>query len=377
VEKIAIFDTTLRDGEQAVGAALTLNEKVAVAKSLERLGADIIEAGFPVSSKTDFLAVRQAARTVKTSKIAAFARAKTGDIDAAAEAFNGAENARIHIFLAASDIHLIHKLKMTREQAKEAAIAAVKYARNFCGDVEFSFEDACRADIDYLRELTRDLVSMGARTINVPDTIGLLLPQETAAMIRAVADAAEDRAIISAHCHDDMGLATANTIAAIEAGARQVEATINGIGERAGNAALEEVAAVIAARFAGRFETRINTRLLGAVSEEVARLTGLPKAANKAIVGKNAFSHGSGIHQDGVLKRADTYEALSGADFGASAAQIVLTRHSGRRAVREKADEIGVNFASESDFERFFAAYKTLAETRKIVPTEALRAIAI
>ncbi|MDR0665364.1 MAG: 2-isopropylmalate synthase [Helicobacteraceae bacterium] len=374
-ERIIIFDTTLRDGEQAPGAAMNVREKIAIAKSLERLGADVIEAGFPISSRVDFDAVYQIGASVKTCAVSALARAKESDIKAAIDALSKAKRGRVHIFLATSDAHLKYKLKMSREQVKEIAFQAVKFARNFAGEVQFSFEDACRTDHDFLREMTQIAIRAGASIINAPDTVGALLPEETASMIKAVVSAAEGRAIISAHAHDDLGLAVANTLAAIEAGARQVECTINGIGERAGNAALEEIAVILTARLSGRYETNINAKFISVVSDETARYSGMPKAPNKAIVGANAFSHGSGVHQDGMMKNAATYELFSPELVGAKRAKIVLTRHSGSAAAIAAAREVG--FAVEADqADRFFAAYKQSAEKTKIVSNETIARIA-
>ena len=374
-ERIIIFDTTLRDGEQAPGAAMNVREKIAIAKSLERLGADVIEAGFPISSRVDFDAVYQIGASVKTCAVSALARAKESDIKAAIDALSKAKRGRVHIFLATSDAHLKYKLKMSREQVKEIAFQAVKFARNFAGEVQFSFEDACRTDHDFLREMTQIAIGAGASIINAPDTVGALLPEETASMIKAVVSAAEGRAIISAHAHDDLGLAVANTLAAIEAGARQVECTINGIGERAGNAALEEIAVILTARLSGRYETNINAKFISVVSDETARYSGMPKAPNKAIVGANAFSHGSGVHQDGMMKNAATYELFSPESVGAKRAKIVLTRHSGSAAAIAAAREVGFNVEADQA-DRFFAAYKQAAEKTKIVSNEMIARIA-
>lgn len=374
-DRIIIFDTTLRDGEQAPGAALSLHEKTAIAKSLERLGADVIEAGFPISSRVDYDAVYQIGASAKNCAVSALARAKEGDIDAAIAALSKAKRGRVHIFLATSDSHLKRKLNITKERAKEMAIWAIKRARNAIGEVQFSFEDASRTDLDFLREMTEAAIKAGATIINAPDTVGASLPSETAAMIKALVETAEGRAIISTHAHDDLGLAVANSLAAIESGARQVECTINGIGERAGNAALEEIAAILATRLSDRYETRINTRLISALSDEAARYCCMPKAPNKAIVGANAFSHGSGVHQDGMMKDSATYENFSPELVGAQRAKIVLTRHSGSAAAIAAAREAG--FVVEGDeARRFFAAYKQEAEKTKIVLPETIVKIA-
>ncbi|MDR2151969.1 MAG: 2-isopropylmalate synthase [Helicobacteraceae bacterium] len=374
-DKITIFDTTLRDGEQAPGAAMNLREKIALAKSLERLGVDAIEAGFPISSRVDYDAVYQIGAFAKNCVVSALARAKEGDIQAAIDALKKAKRGRVHIFLATSDAHLKYKLKMSREQAKDCAFGAIKFARNFAEEVQFSFEDACRTDHDFLREMTKTAIKAGASIINAPDTVGALLPEETAAMIKAVAEAGEGRATISAHAHDDLGLATANSIAAIAAGARQIECTINGIGERAGNAALEEIAAILATRLSDRYEIGVNTKFISIVSDETARYSGMPKAPNKAIVGANAFSHGSGVHQDGMMKNAETYELFSPELVGAKRAKIVLTRHSGSAAAIAAVKEAGY-VAEGDDARRFFAAYKQAAERTKIVSMETIAQIA-
>ncbi|MDR1450976.1 MAG: 2-isopropylmalate synthase [Helicobacteraceae bacterium] len=374
-EKITIFDTTLRDGEQAPGAALNLREKVAIAKSLERLGVDVIEAGFPISSKVDFDAVYQIGAATKNCVVAALSRAKADDVESAIDALKKARRGRVHIFLATSDLHLKYKLKISREQAKDMISRAIKRARNFVEEVQFSFEDACRTDYDFLREATQAAIKAGASIINAPDTVGALLPSETTAMIKAVVEAAEGRAIVSTHAHDDLGLAVANSLAAIEAGARQIECTINGIGERAGNAALEEIAVILATRLSDRYETRIDTRLISAISDEASRYCAMPKAPNKAIVGANAFSHGSGVHQDGIMKEASTYEIFSPELVGARRAKIVLTRHSGSAAAIAAAREAGF-IVQEDESRRFFAAYKRAAERCKIVSTEAIVQVA-
>ncbi|MGE4294454.1 MAG: 2-isopropylmalate synthase [Campylobacterales bacterium] len=373
-ERIIILDTTLRDGEQAPGAALNVHEKIGIAKALERLGVDVIEAGFPVAGQTDFEAARQIAAGVKNSIVCAFARAVQKDIDAAAQALAKAARPRIHTFIATSDLHLTRKLKISRQEAIARAIEAVKYARRFTDDVQFSFEDACRSDHGFLKQITDAVIKAGAATINVPDTVGWQLPHESAAMIGAVVHAAEGRAVVSAHVHDDMGLATANTLAAIEAGARQIEVTVNGIGERAGNAALEEVAVILATRMADRFQTGIDTRLLNAVSDEVARVTGMNKAPNKAVVGQNAFSHGSGIHQDGMMKAAGTYEIFSPELVGAAPGGIVLTRHSGSRAVRSAFEAMGARL-NEAAFEELYARFKQVSQQHKVVSVEVLASL--
>ncbi|MDR0746958.1 MAG: 2-isopropylmalate synthase [Helicobacteraceae bacterium] len=375
MKRITVFDTTLRDGEQEIGAAMNIHEKVTIARSLERLGVDVIEAGFPIASKVDFQAVSQIAAGA-SCVVCALARAKEADIVKAAQALKNAQNPRIHIFLATSDLHLTHKLRITRGEAIERAIKAVRFAKKFTSDVQFSFEDATRSDPEFLRQMIRAVIGAGALTINAPDTVGFLLPEETVAFFGAVVDAAEGKAVVSTHTHNDLGLATANAICAIEAGAAQFEATINGIGERAGNAALEEIAMIIAAKFAGRFHTGIHTKLLSIVSDEVSRIAAIPKAPNKAIVGENAFSHGSGIHQDGMMKHAGTYEIFPPNEVGRSVQRIVLTRHSGTNAVRNALKEMGIEL-SAANFDALFAQFMERAESVKIVPSHVLKNLAI
>ncbi|MDR3347352.1 MAG: 2-isopropylmalate synthase [Helicobacteraceae bacterium] len=371
---IKIFDTTLRDGEQAPGAAMSIHEKVSAALKIEKLGVDVIEAGFAYASELDFRAVYQIASVVKNATVCALARATKKDIDSAAQALKNAVNPRIHIFLASSDIHLKYKLKISRQEAKEKAIAAVKYAKNLCAETQFSFEDASRSDPRYLIEMTNAVIKAGARIVNLPDTTGFMLPDECAALFRRIVAALDDEAIISAHMHNDLGLATANSLAAIDGGATQIEATINGIGERAGNAALEEIAMIIATKAADRYRARINTKLLSIVSDEISRLTNMQKAPNKAIVGQNAFSHASGIHQDGMLKDTRAYENFSADAVGAQPMRIVLTRHSGSSAVRSVMRECDLEI---SDFEAFFARYKRFAQEHKVISREMLKQIAL
>ena len=311
--KIIIFDTTLRDGEQSPGASMNTEEKIQIALQLERLGVDIIESGFAAASPGDFDAIKQIASEVHTIKVASLARAIERDIEAAGKAIAPAKNRRIHTFIATSPIHMEHKLKMKSDEVLKRAVEAVKYARTFVDDVEFSFEDAGRSDIEFLKEMSDAVISAGASTINLPDTVGFRLPGELYTRTKALVDFVGDRAIISAHNHNDLGLAVANTLECVRAGARQVECTINGLGERAGNAALEEIVMVINTRkdIFGDLYTDIVTKEIYPTSRLVASITGIEPQPNKAIVGKNAFAHESGIHQDGMLKCAQTYEIIS------------------------------------------------------------------
>ncbi|MDN5293601.1 MAG: 2-isopropylmalate synthase [Eubacteriales bacterium] len=377
-DRVYIFDTTLRDGEQSPGVSLNVNEKVEIARQLTRLGVDIIEAGFPVASPGDFAAVRAVAAEVKGVTVAALARANQNDIDRAWEAIKDAESPRIHTFIATSDIHLKHKLRMSREEVLEAAVAAVKYARRYTSDVEFSAEDAFRSDHDFLCRVLEAVINAGATTVNIPDTVGYATPQEFHDFIRDIFRKVPniDRAVVSVHCHNDLGLAVANSLAAILAGARQVECTINGIGERAGNAALEEVVMALYTRQAlfGK-KTRIRTEEIYRTSKLVSKLTGMKVQPNKAIVGQNAFAHESGIHQDGVLKERSTYEIMNPQLIGRSlSTTIVLGKHSGRHAVRERLRSLGYEL-NEEELNRVFQRFKIVADRKKEITDEDLQAI--
>ncbi len=356
--QIRIFDTTLRDGEQSPGATMNTEEKLEVALALQDLGVDIIEAGFPISSPGDLAAVRAIAEQCREITVCALARCNVADIDAAAEALRPAADPYLHVFVATSDIHLRHKLRKTREEVLAQIDEMVRYARRFCERVEFSAEDATRSDIDYLCRVTETAIRAGATTINLPDTVGYTLPSEYAAMIRQIRERVpdSDRAVFSVHCHDDLGLATANTIAAIAAGAGQAEVTINGIGERAGNTALEEVVMALRTRHDryGRYTTGIRTERLGAVSSLVSRNTGIVVQPNKAIVGGNAFAHEAGIHQDGVLKERTTYEIMTAESVGWKATSLVMGKHSGRAGFRARLQQLGY----EVDAERLQALYE-------------------
>lgn len=372
---VRIFDTTLRDGEQAPGVSITLSEKLEIAKALCELDVDVIEAGFPVTSDSVFESVRAISRAVDGPTVCALARCVRKDIERAADALRDAPRRRIHVFLATSPIHREHKLRKTREEVLATAAEGVAYARSFCEDVEFSAEDASRTEPEFLAEVAERVIEQGATTINIPDTVGYALPTETTERFQALRRTVRgaDRVIWSAHCHDDLGLATANSVAAVGAGARQVECTINGIGERAGNSALEEVVMVLATR-ADRLgvRTRIHTQLLGPTSRLVSRLTGFLVPPNKPVVGANAFSHESGIHQHGVLANRATYEVMRPEDVGSGATRLVLGKHSGRHALRRRLEQLGYEVGEES-LDRVFASVKHLADTKKEIDDDDLR----
>lgn len=366
MEKVTVFDTTLRDGEQSPGASMNRDEKLEVARALRDLGVDVLEAGFPAASPGDFEAVRDVARAIDGPVIAALARCTPEDIDRAAEALRDARRARIHVFLATSAIHREHKLKMAREEIVRRAVEGVRRARERCPDVEFSPEDASRTEPDFLAEVVAKVVEAGATTVNIPDTVGYAVPEQYAALIARLRPAA-GAATISVHCHDDLGLAVANSLAAIRAGARQVECTVNGIGERAGNASLEEI--VMALRTRAEYfgaTTGIRTQRLVPTSRRVAAITGLPVARNKAVVGRNAFAHEAGIHQHGVLAHRETYEIMRPEDVGFPRTDLVLGKHSGRHAFRERLREMGLA-PSDVEVDRLFAEFKKLADRKKEV----------
>jgi len=377
-EKIRIFDTTLRDGEQSPGCSMTLSEKLTLARQIERLGIDIIEAGFPAASDGDFESVRQVAREVRTPAIAGLCRTKAGDITRAAEALEAAAHPRIHTFIAASDIHMEHKLRMTRERVLEEVDRAVRQARGYVDDVEFSAEDAARSDRDCLVEVFRTAVSAGARTLNVPDTVGYTTPAEYSALIAYLRERVKcsDELIFSVHCHNDLGLAVANSLAAVAAGARQVECTVNGIGERAGNASMEEVVMAIKTRpeAFGHVHTEIVTEEIYSSSRLLSNLVGVPVQPNKAIVGENAFAHEAGIHQDGVLKKAITYEIMTPQSIGRPSNELVLGKHSGRHAFQDRLKELGFDLHGEP-LEQAFERFKKLADSKKVIYNADLEAI--
>ena len=369
-ERITIFDTTLRDGEQSPGCSMNLTEKVRMARQLERLGADIIEAGFPIASEGDFEAVRAVAAEIRGPRIAALARARAEDIDRAGKALGEAANPLLHVFLATSEIHLAYKLKITHAQCLRQSVEAVRQAKSFCEDVEFSAEDATRTDMEFLFEVIDGVAEAGARTINLPDTVGYNVPSEMERIFQAVTDHVRARGldvIISAHCHNDLGLAVANSIAAVQAGARQVECTINGIGERAGNAALEElVMALNVRRDCLPFDTGIKTEQLYPSSQLLTELTGVSVQPNKAIVGRNAFAHEAGIHQDGMLKNPLTYEIMTPQSVGVPATNLVLGKHSGRHALGKRYQQLGFEL-SRRDLDAVYKRFVALADQVKTV----------
>lgn len=367
--RIRIFDTTLRDGEQSPGASMNIAEKVEVARALAGLGVDIIEAGFPIASQGDFEAVRAIATEVAGATVCGLARCNERDIDRAWESLQYAQSPRIHVFLATSAIHREHKLKMTREQVIERAVASVQRARERCADVEFSPEDAARTELDFLCDVVEAAIAAGATTVNIPDTVGYAVPSHYARVIQTLRDRVPNigQAIISVHCHNDLGLAVANSLAACEVGARQVECTINGIGERAGNAALEEIVMALKTRFDYYgLTTGIKTERLYPVSRMVSSITGLAVQRNKAIVGRNAFAHEAGIHQDGMLKERSTYEIMRPEEVGVPRTDLVLGKHSGRHALRDRVNELGYHL-NDAQLEVLFEDFKTLADKKKEV----------
>ncbi len=377
MRRIKIFDTTLRDGEQSPGVALTPEEKLAIAEQLARLGVDVIEAGFPIASPGDFEAVRLIAERVKGPVIAALARAAKPDIERAAEAIAPAEKKRIHTFIATSPVHMEKKLRLKPEEVKERAVWAVEYAKSFVEDVEFSAEDAGRSDRDFLVEIFSRVIEAGATVINIPDTVGYQVPWEFAELIAYVIEHTKgaEKVEWSVHCHDDLGLAVANSLAAVRVGATQVECTVNGIGERAGNAAMEEIVmALYTRRDFFQAETGINTREIARTSKLVSHLTGMPVPPNKAVVGANAFAHESGIHQDGVLKARETYEIMNAELVGREAAVLVLGKHSGRHAFKKALAELGYTFDDET-LKKLFARFKEIADRKKTVTAEDLVAL--
>lgn len=374
---VNIFDTTLRDGEQAPGCGMTAEEKLRVACQLEKLGVDVIEAGFPISSEEDFQSVRNIAEKVRGCQIAGLCRANLKDIDRGWEAIKDAESPRIHTFIATSDIHLKHKLKKSREEVLEMINTAVKHAKGYTENVEFSCEDATRTDLEYLCRAVDVAVQSGATTINIPDTVGYTVPEEFAHLIRSLMESVEslDKVILSVHCHNDLGLAVANSLAAVKEGARQVECTVNGLGERAGNASLEEIVMGIKVRQDQHpYKTGINTEQIYPTSRLVSQITGVGVQPNKAIVGANAFAHESGIHQDGVLKYRMTYEIMSAEEVGIPSNKIVLGKHSGRHAFRRRLQEYGYDLQGD-DFETAFRKFKDLADKKKYVFDEDIEAL--
>jgi len=377
-DKLIIFDTTLRDGEQSPGASMTRDEKVRIARALERMRVDVIEAGFPVASVGDFEAVQAVARAVTGSTVCGLARALDKDIDRAGEALKPAASARIHTFIATSPIHMKMKLRMQPEQVLEQAVRAVKRARQFTDNVEFSPEDAGRSDLDFLCRVLEAVIDAGANTVNIPDTVGYNLPHQFGALIHNLIERVpnSDKAVFSVHCHNDLGLAVGNSLSAVLNGARQVECTINGLGERAGNAALEEVVMAVQTRqdlFA--CNTALDTTQIMTCSRLVSGITGFTVQPNKAIVGANAFAHESGIHQDGVLKNRETYEIMRAQDVGWSENRIVLGKHSGRNAFRTRLGDLGIEFETEEELNDAFSRFKTLADKKHEIFDEDLQAL--
>jgi 2-isopropylmalate synthase len=378
MDVVRIFDTTLRDGEQSPGFSMNTGEKIRMARQLEALGVDIIEAGFPISSRGDLEAVQTVAKEVRTVPIAALARAKKHDVDAAIEALKPAAASRLHIFLATSDLHLKVKLNMSREQALEAITSMIAYGRNHVGEVEFSAEDAGRTDIEYLCQVCRAAVDAGATTLNLPDTVGYAVPEEYGAMFTKVREYLGDPAgiTLSAHCHDDLGMAVANSLAAVRAGVRQIECTVNGIGERAGNASLEEVVVALAVRKESfGVETNIKLDQLFPSSRLLTEITGAQVAPNKAVVGANAFAHEAGIHQDGIIKNPLTYEIISPQTVGVPSRSLVLGKHSGRNALKTSLRDLGYE-PSDADLAECYRRVTALADQAKQVRQRDLVAIA-
>jgi len=367
--RIIIFDTTLRDGEQSPGCSMNVQEKLRLAQQLDRLGVDVIEAGFPIASDGDFEAVQKIAGSVRRPIIAGLARACTGDVDRAWQALRGAAHPRIHVFLATSDIHLKYKLRITREQCLEQAREAVRHAKSLCADVEFSPEDATRTDVPFLCQVVEAVIAAGATTVNIPDTVGYSMPEEYGQLIRTLYEkvAGIDKVTVSTHCHNDLGLAVANSLAGVQQGARQVECTINGIGERAGNASLEEVVMAIRVR-ADRYayETGVVSEQIFPASQMLAEITRVPVQPNKAITGRNAFAHEAGIHQDGMLKNPLTYEIMTPQSVGVPDSRLVLGKHSGRHALALRCEQLGHRF-ERRELDEVYRRFVVLADRIKKV----------
>lgn len=376
--RLIIFDTTLRDGEQSPGASMNLAEKLEVALALKDLGVDVIEAGFPIASPGDFESVREIARQVQGPVICGLARCNPADIDRAWEAVKEASRPRIHVFLATSAIHREFKLKMSREEIIQRAIEGVRRARGYCDNIEFSPEDAARTELDFLAEVVERAIEAGATTVNIPDTVGFAVPEQYAAAIRHLKKHVRniDQAVISVHCHNDLGLAVANSLAALTEGARQVECTINGLGERAGNCALEEVVMAVKTRqeYFG-LECAVQTRQLYHCSRLVSHVTGIAVQRNKAVVGQNAFAHEAGIHQDGLLKERSTYEIMNPEDVGLLRTELVLGKHSGRHALRQRILDLGYHL-NEDQLQRVYDAFKVLADKKKVIYDNDVEALA-
>jgi 2-isopropylmalate synthase len=377
-DHLIIFDTTLRDGEQSPGASMTQEEKVRIARQLERMHVDIIEAGFPAASNGDFKAVKAVADTIKDSTVCGLARAIKGDIDRAGEALKNANSARIHTFIATSPVHMEKKLRMSPDQVFDQAVKAVKWARKYTDNVEFSPEDAGRSNIDFLCRILEAVIEAGATTLNIPDTVGYTMPEQFGKLVQTLRKRIpnSDKAIFSVHCHNDLGLAVANSLSAVMNGARQVECTINGLGERAGNASLEEIVMAVRTR-QDLFpcETLIDATQIVPASKLVSGITGFPVQPNKAIVGANAFAHEAGIHQDGVLKHRETYEIMRAEDVGWGANKLSLGKHSGRNAFRNRLKELGIELESEEILNATFIRFKELADKKHDIFDEDLHAL--
>ncbi len=377
-DHLIIFDTTMRDGEQSPGASMTKEEKLRIARLLEKMRVDVIEAGFPAASNGDFEAVRAVAEIIKDSTVCGLSRSNDKDISRAAEAIKPAKSGRIHTFIATSPIHMEKKLRMTPEQVLTDAVNAVRFARKFTDDVEFSPEDAGRSDVDFLCRVLEAVIKEGARTVNIPDTVGYTLPEQFGGLIRTLRERIpnSDKAVWSVHCHNDLGLAVANSLAAVMNGARQVECTINGLGERAGNSSLEEIVmAVRTRRDVFPCDTRIDATQIVPASKLVSGITGFPVQPNKAIVGANAFAHEAGIHQDGVLKSRETYEIMRAEDVGWNANKLVLGKHSGRTAFKARLKELGIALESDQAINAAFARFKDLADKKHEIFDEDIQAL--
>lgn len=373
--RVYIFDTTLRDGEQSPGCSMTVREKIRMAHKLVDLGVDILEAGFPIASDGDFEAVDAISREFPWVQVAALARSCSLDVERAARALEKAKRPRIHTFIATSEIHLKYKLKKTQQQVLDEAVAAVELARHYVDDVEFSAEDGARTEPEYLEKVAKAVVAAGARTVNIPDTVGYSVPEEYGLLIGRIVKALADCAIVSVHCHDDLGLAVANSLAAVKAGARQIECTVNGIGERAGNCSLEEVVMVMKTRNdMYPYQTGIHTEHLYAASNMLASIITFGVQPNKAIVGRNAFAHEAGIHQDGYLKEKSTYEIIDPKTVGVPESKLVLGKHSGRHALKQRCEQMGYTLTRE-DLDSLYLRFTTLADRKKGLLDEEIAAL--
>lgn len=374
---VIIFDTTLRDGEQSPGCQLNTVEKIEIAQALEELGVDVIEAGFPISSPGDLKSVQEITKVVKNPVVCGLARAIKEDIDAVVESLKYAKRKRIHTFISSSDVHIIHQFKSTREKIMQQGIDAIKYAKKFAEDVEFSAMDAGRTENEFLARFIEEAIKAGATTVNIPDTTGYCLPSEFGEKIKYLFDHAKDieQVIVSVHCHNDLGLATANTISAVQEGVRQIEVTINGVGERAGNTSLEEAVMILKTRKDLNVETRVNTTKIYPTSRLVSRLMRMPVQANKAIVGKNAFAHSSGIHQNGILKNRFTYEIINPADVGIKSTSLDLTARSGRAALKYHLDRLGFKIDSSEQLNSIYEKFVVLADKKKSINMDDLRVL--